>query len=148
MAETTDTTPVETGVPAHACGKAFVTVQHGGDALGHTAVVAWRGDTVRFTRSSSGRPDEITTTERDAVTENALLAMAVPGVLPPADFSMVLMADDGSGTWPRSMGLRVRGGKAEIVNRGGPSYPAPYPAWFLSALRDILLVPGDDDEGE
>ena len=97
--------------------------------------------------SAEWRGDEVTTTERDTVTENALLGMIVPGVRPPYDFNMILVADNCTGHWPGFASLRVCGGTAEI-KRGttGEYMPARLPAWFLAALRDLVLVPDDSEE--
>jgi hypothetical protein len=146
MAETTPDQIAQPVVPVELTGTAHLAMLSNGDTYGHAAVVKWRGEEVTFTRSSSGRADEVVTTERDAVTENALLDMIVPGVRPPYDFRLMILADDCTGTWPGLLHLDVRGGKAEIVDRSsGESWPAHLPAWFLSALRDLVLV---EREGE
>lgn len=149
MAETVDTQPiqpVETEVPAECTGTAFLSVLHGGDTYGHSAAIDWCGEHVTISRKSSGRGERVTTTERDHVTEGALLAMTVPGARPPNDFSLMINADDCSGCWPGFLHLRVRQGKAEIVERSGRSWPAAIPAWFLSALRDLVLVEREEDD--
>lgn len=148
MAETTETTqPVETAAtPTVYPGAAFVTIHNSLDTYGHVGIVKWRGDEVTITRSSTGRTEEVVTTERDAVTENALTGMVVPNVRPPYDFRVMILADECTGTWGGFLHLEVRNGKAEIVPRVGKSYPTPIPAWFLSCLRDLVLVEYDQDE--
>jgi hypothetical protein len=148
MAETTETTestqPVETAAPDYETGAIWMAIINGADTYGYIAEVAWAGDLVTTRRKSSGRGGETTTAERDTVTENALLSLVVPGVRPPFDFRLMILADDCTGVWPGFLHLSVRGGKAEIIDRTGASSPANIPAWFLGALRDLVLV----DDGE
>jgi hypothetical protein len=59
----------------------------------------------------------------------------------------MILADDCTGVWPGFLHLSVRGGKAEFVDRSGKSRPAHLPAWFLGALRDLVLVE-DEEDGE
>jgi hypothetical protein len=129
----------------HDTGTVWMTLMNGDDLIGYTAEASWEGDAVTVRRKSTQGADA-TETARDRVTEHALRSLIVPGVRPPHDFRLIVLADDCSGTWPGFLHLEVRRGEATIVAPGGGDTPANIPAWFLSALRDLVLVPREEEE--
>jgi hypothetical protein len=125
--------------PVTYTGRCSLAMVNGLDTYGYLTRVEWDGDRVTITRTSSGGKAPVVTTERDTVTEDALLNLIVPGVAPAPDFQMTVVGTDMRDGRRAMLEIVAIEGEATVHRCHADRRAVALPAWFLRLLYELVL---------